>query len=272
MNALVASSISQMRAYADLVNTLEKGLAAYKAQVQNKDVIIKWIETRIPETGTDPAKLKTPSDNIKQEAANLIIDLYQTKLVSILGAPASAKGYAPPGSKADWADTLVDTQLTAAQVGDPSIAKPLDATSIPQPDTTTSLIPISLTSAVVTSMTDDAANNYDILDKLVQRGMLRIVVTDGHILTKMTFEMKTSDSDERTSADVYGSSFAVRASAGASWGWGRASASASYSRFNVHVANERSQTSTDILTTMMGEVLVNYKSDFYPALPSQAKP
>ena len=33
MNSLVSSSISQMRAYSDLVGTLERGLGAYKAQV-----------------------------------------------------------------------------------------------------------------------------------------------------------------------------------------------------------------------------------------------
>lgn len=282
MNALVSSSISQMRAYADMVASLERGLASFKGQVTTPQAIIKWLESRIPETGSDPANLKVKTDALPQASADIIRDLYATKLVTILG-PAPAGVYVLPGFKKDDmasapASVTGKTALVGAQ---------LDATAIPNADGTGATeitkatipkadgngnTPIDLLSAVTTIMADDATNSYQMLDKLVQMGLLRIVVTDGHILTKMTFEMKTSDASERNSSDIYSSAFAASTSASAGWGPFSASARASYSTFNVRVANEHSQTSTEIFTTMMGEVLINYRSDFFPSLPSQAKP
>lgn len=132
--------------------------------------------------------------------------------------------------------------------------------------------PVDLPSAVLAMMSDDAQNSYQQLDTLVRTGLLRVVVTDGHILTKMTFSMTTKDSSQRNSQDIYGSSFTASASAGAAWGWGSASLTASYNNFNVHLADEHGQTSTEIQVVMTGEVLVNYKSDYFPQLQSQAKP
>jgi hypothetical protein len=298
MNALVASSISQMRAYADLVGTLERGLSAYKAQVSTPQAIIAWLESRIPETGSGPAALKAPTDKLSQHSADTIRDLYATKLVSILG-PASGKPGATPtsvyvlpkpgGSVGLSAEDMLSapTSITASTA---LLGLALDAKDIPKTDgtgaidytvpanalavdsTTEKNIPIDLLSAVYMVMRDDAEQSYSQLDSLVKMGMIRIVVPDGHILTRMTFQMDTSDSSQQSSADVYGSSFAVSGSAGASWGWGSASIKASYSSFSTHLAQQSSQTSTDIQVAMMGEVLVNFKSDYFPLLPSQAKP
>lgn len=144
--------------------------------------------------------------------------------------------------------------------------------TLPTMNDTTKHIQIDLLSAVRTMMADDAANSYKQLDTLVRMGMMRVVVTDGHILTKMNFIMKAAAATQANSQDIYGSSFAGHASVGAAWGWGAASLGASYSNFSVHVADEHSQTSTDIQLALMGEVLVNFKSDYFPQLPSQAKP
>ena len=274
MNSLVASSISQMRAYADLVSTLERGLNSYKAQVSTPQVLINWLESRIPETGSDIANLKVSTDALSQHSADIIRDLYATKLVSILG-PVSAPGtgYVLPGKKVADMSTLATTTLDNTMIpkADATGATEYDKTNLPAADANGN-IPIDLLSAIQTTLCDDAAQSYQILDQLVKMGMLRIVVTDGHILTKMTFDMSTSDSSRQSSSDIYGSAFAVSGSAGASWGWGHAAVQASYSSFNVHASQSSSQNSTDIQVAMMGEVLVNYKSDYYPQLPSQAKP
>lgn len=289
MNALVASSISQMRAYADLVSQLERGLSAFKVQAASPAPLIAWIESRIPETGTNAAQLTVPTAALSATSATVIKNLYATKLVSVLGpAPGGpphgyvVPGFTPAGMSGDpgaAAPLLVGAALPAAAVGDPTNCHEYSTTA-PQPQGTDPLpavdgngnTPIDLASAVRTVLADDAASTYAQLDKLVSMGLLRIVITDGHILTKMTFEMRTSDASNRNSQDIYGSSVGVSASAGASWGWGSASLRASYNQFNVRIANEHSQTSTEIYTTMMGEVLVNYRSDFFPALPSQARP
>lgn len=287
MNALVSSSISQMRAYSDLVSSLERGLAAFKAQVSTPQAMIKWLQNRIPETGSDPTTLKIPTDSLSQASADIIRDLYGTKLVSILGT-ASDGPYVLPGFGAMGMSSLPNTPankiklvnfaLTDKQIlkSDGTGAKELISstklTSTADPEEAAKkVVEIDLLNAVLTVLAYDAAISYQMLDKLVQMGMSRIVITDGHILTKMTFNMETSDSSQRNSQDIYGSSFAVSGSAGASWGWGSASIKASYNSFNVHLANEHAQTSTDIQVAMMGEVLCNYKSDYFPALPSQAK-
>jgi hypothetical protein len=280
MNALVSSSISQMRAYADLVTSLAKGLATFKSQATTNEAICAWLRNRIPETA-DPnnqSGIILPKP-LSQASVDIIKNLYSNKLVTILGA-----GSQPYDLPTTTITTLDPTkQLVAADFGNPTVqgGAPLvlttaknytDKVTNPLPQAANNVIPIDLLSAVKTMMSADAGDTYQHLDTLVQMGMMRIVVTDGHILTKMSFEMETSDSSVHTSSDIYGSSVGVSANAGASWGWGHASLKASYSNFKVKVANDHSQTSTDIHIAMMGEVLVNYRSDYFPQLPSQAKP
>jgi hypothetical protein len=278
MNALVASQISQMRAFADLVSTLERGLAAFKSQATASSVVIKWIEGRIPESGTDPTKIAVPA-NLSASSADIIANLYATKLVTILGAPANGGKYVLPSAAAQSDPSGYMTSLTGKTLTNSDVPSTAgtgtdytnSANTLPAADSKNN-IAIDLVSAVITMMSDDADNSYQQLDKLVQMGMMRVVVTDGHILTKMKFSMDTSDSSQHSFSDIYSSSFAVSASAGASWGWGGVSARTSYSSFNVQTSNDHSQTSTDIQVAITGEVLVNYKSDYFPQLKSQAKP
>ncbi|HTY38389.1 MAG TPA: hypothetical protein VMH23_14820 [Bacteroidota bacterium] len=267
MNALVASSISQMRAYADLVSQLERGLAAFKSQAATQQGTIAWMRSRVPESADQQnAAVVIVPKSLQQSSVDVIKNLYANKLASVLGAGT----YGMP--KTDITSLTVTPTFDPTDFGalDGSTAKDYTANQLPA--AVNGVIPIDLLSAVKTMMAGDAQDAYQQLDKLVQMGMMRVVITDGHILTKMSFEMETSDSSQHSASDVYGSSFAVSASAGAGWGWGSASAKTSYSNFKVKTANDHSQTSTDIHVAMMGEVLVNYRSDYFPLLPSQAKP
>ncbi len=300
MNALVASSISQMRAYTNLVSQLEQGLAAYKSVVNTPQTIIQWLESRIPEFGTNPSTLTAPAA-LSQNSANIIRDLYLSQLPSILGAPSKvgAIAYVLPsytdvadGQPVDMTNTnsvnparnLVGSTLSkGSSTSDilnltgigatdyTNITNPIPTVTAAINDNTLKVIVIDLLSAVLTMLNNDAANSYQQLDLLVRTGFTRIIIPDGHLLTRMSFKMNTADASQANSQDIYGSSFAVSGSAGASWGWGSASIKASYSNFSVHLADEHSQTSTDIQVAMMGEVLINFKSDYFPQLPSQAK-
>lgn len=285
MNALVASSISQMKAYAELVSQLESGLAAFKAATIPTTSIVQWVESNVTETVSSPTALTQTPKALSQSSITAIQSLY-TKLVSILGQAPNGIYVIPIGTD----NTKYPKDMTNASLVAGTIT--LDKYSIPSTDGSTATdytdpakfatlnglkdgngnTPIDLLSAVKTMFAQEATNSYKQLDTLVQMGFQRIVITDGHILTKMTFEMQASDASQSSQFDDQSSGTSASLSVGGGMPWLHASASVSHSEFRCKVANDHSQVSDQIHATMMGEVLVNYKSDYFPALPSQAKP
>ncbi len=108
------------------------------------------------------------------------------------------------------------------------------------------------------------------LRAMVREGMARIVVTDGEILSKLTFNVSTSDVQEsrqsqyhRDSANAY-----IRGSAWAPWG--RASAGAGWNQVNVRTANESTTGRVDMTAQIIGQVKINFKSETFP--PADAGP
>ena len=279
MNALVGSSISQMRAYADLVSELEKGLSAFKGARTSPDAVKIWLQSNAPET------VANPSGALSQSSADVIKNLYAVKLPAIVllsdlpqtpnvpkqyTLPADGGGNIPDMNKLFGVTLTGGTAGNAGQIGDP--AAPINIINNTRTADANGNVTITLLDAVKTMLDSDAELSYTELNTLVQMGLLRIVVSNGHILTKVTFTLDTADSSERAATDVYSSRFSAGGGGALSLGILNVAASASYSRLHVKVAAERTTTSTDILTTVMGEVKVDFRTDFFPTLPSQAKP
>lgn len=112
-----------------------------------------------------------------------------------------------------------------------------------------------------------AANKYTLLQEMVRLGMLRMVVTDGTIETRLNFRAYGSDSFAKHTSDATRTSFAVRAQAqtgGLVSLWVKASASTAYSRVRVQTAStaENSRSSVDV--QMMGGVRINFRTDYLP--------
>jgi hypothetical protein len=115
-----------------------------------------------------------------------------------------------------------------------------------------------------------ASNMMEHLRAMAREGMARIVITDGSIHTKLTFNV-TSTEVQATQKSKYNSqSIGANIRGRASWGWGRVSASASYSNFNVNTVNETSFDNLTMSTEMIGEVLIKFRTETFPAIVTDA--
>jgi hypothetical protein len=262
-----------MRAYVDLVSELEKGLSAFKGARTSPDAIKAWLQSNAPETVT------TTVGALSQSSADVIKNLYAVKLPSIVlltdlpQGPPIPKQYTLPADGGTIPDmnALSGATLTVAQIGDPATATLRHKGNMPAADALGN-VTITLADAVLTMLGNDAELSYSQLNTLIQTGLIRIFIPGGHFLTKMTFSLDAKDASERVSSDVYSSSFSGGGGFSYSGKRLKAAATASYNQIRVKVATEKTTTSTEILTTVMGEVYMDFRSDFFPALPSQAKP
>lgn len=112
-----------------------------------------------------------------------------------------------------------------------------------------------------------SADKYTLLQEMVKQGMLRLVVNEGEIETRLTFNTYSTSISKSKSSDYQRSNFDVKAKAktgGLLSGWVKASASTSYNRVRVSTATksdvDRSSTSANIY----GRVYLNFKTDYQP--------
>jgi len=274
VDTLVGSSISQMKAYVDLVSELEKGLSAFKGARTSPEAIKAWLQSNAPET------VATTVGALSQSSADVIKNLYATKLPSIilLGDLTATTGgtvpkqYTLPADNAGVPDmnALSGTTLTAAQIGDPTAATVRNKGNMPAADSLGN-VSVTLADAVQTMLGNDAELSYSQLNTLIQTGLMRVTFPQGRLSSKLTYSLDTKDASERVSNDVYTSTFSGGGGASYSGRLFRIAATASRNQIRVKVATEKTTTSTEILATVMGEVQIDFRSDFFPALPSQAK-
>lgn len=112
-----------------------------------------------------------------------------------------------------------------------------------------------------------AANKYTLLTEMVKLGMLRLVVTDGTIETRLNFRAYGSDSFAQHTSDATRSAFSVRAQAqtgGLVSLWVKASASTAYSRVRVQTAHTAERSGSSVSVQIMGGVKINFRTDYLP--------
>jgi hypothetical protein len=115
-----------------------------------------------------------------------------------------------------------------------------------------------------------ASNMMDHLRAMAREGMARIVITDGSIRTKLTFNVNSTEVQATQKANYNRQSFGANIQGSAGWGWGRVSASASYSNLSVNTVNESTFDSLTMSTEMIGEVNIKFKTETFPAIVTQA--
>jgi hypothetical protein len=273
VSALVGSSVSQMKAYVDLVSELEKGLSAFREVRTSTDAIKAWLQSNAPE----PVAASVGA--LSQSSADVIKNLYAVKLPSVVllgdlpqGPPIPTQ-YTLPASGSSVPDmtALSGVTLTVGQIGDPAAATLRDKTNMPVADALGNVV-VTLADAVRTMLASDAEVSYSELNTLVQAGLMKVTIPSGFISTKMTFSLDTRDASERVSNDVYSSSFSGGGGFSYSGRLFRAAATASTNQLRVKVTTEKTTTSTQILSTATGETRFDFRVDSFPPLASQAKP
>jgi hypothetical protein len=112
-----------------------------------------------------------------------------------------------------------------------------------------------------------AADKYTMLKEMVKMGILRLIVENGVIETKLTFTTYGSNYYNSNSSKYNSSSFSAKASAktgGFLSLWCKASASTAYSSISVSTANSSSSSSSSASVQIYGNVKINFKTDYQP--------
>ena len=226
-DALIASNIRQQQAYIELLQATSKSLSAY-----------------INDTKDDI----TPA-----EIVQLFSAILPPKEPTADGPPSEIDANNETALSQDEAKTLNDA-LAVEGVTTTAVAKA-------QP------IKGQYDDLVAAAATRIAANKYTLLQEMVRLGMLRLVVTDGTIETRLNFRAYGSDYFSKYSNDATTTAFAVRAQAqtgGLISNWVKASASTAYSRVRVQTTNTSEHSSSPVDVQMMGGVKINFRTDYLP--------
>lgn len=112
-----------------------------------------------------------------------------------------------------------------------------------------------------------AANKYTLLQEMVKQGLLRLVVENGSIETRLNFRTYGSDYLTKTTHDAHRDSFAFRAKAksgGLVSLWVKAAASTSYTSVNVSTVDTRSSSFASTTVDIYGGVKINFRTDYLP--------
>lgn len=112
-----------------------------------------------------------------------------------------------------------------------------------------------------------SVTRFDVLKEMVKVGMLRLVVDDGTIETKLNFHAYGSEYFNANQSSYKRSTFDFRAKAktgGLLSSWVKAAASTSYNsvRVSTSSSNERSGSGVDV--KIYGGVTVNFHTDYLP--------
>jgi len=112
-----------------------------------------------------------------------------------------------------------------------------------------------------------AANKYDLLKEMVKQGILRLVVDNGVIETRMTFNTYGSSFYQSNASKYNRNSFEFKAKAktgGLVSLWAKASASTKYNSISVSTTNTTQQDKSGSTVNIFGMVRINFRTDYLP--------
>lgn len=236
--AIVESSIEQMRAYGELIANVAKTVDQFMA------------------------------DNITQGAGrDYLADKYPDALGVGVGAGADAFA---EGDGAAQTTTQLQAKGEDPAVRLAEISQEMNV-SPPVTDLSDADAELRLVTAARLEM---ARSRQQLLSSMVLLGINRIVVTDGSINAKVIFDMRAQDTANRSyTASMHDrSSQDYRQSLKAEYGswYTPYSASAEFEGRQSHVAtvgsalDETSESKAEVKARLSGEVRVNFKSDYLP--------
>jgi len=112
-----------------------------------------------------------------------------------------------------------------------------------------------------------AANKYSLLTEMVRQGILRLVVENGEIETRLTFTTYGSTFAANRSRDYSRRDFNFRAKARTGFAlakWVNASASTSYNSVRVRTTTSEDRDTSGSRVQIFGGVKIRFKTDYLP--------
>jgi hypothetical protein len=237
--AIVESSMQQMRAYGELVANVAKTVDDFARDNISENNGRDWLAGKFP----DVFDVNVGSDS--------------TALAD--GADAAA----PPRA----------TLVTTGENPDDDLKKVSQQVGLQKPVTDIS-DPAEESRLVAGARLQMARGRQQLLASMVMLGINRIVVTDGLINAKVIFDMRASDTAARKATasmlDAQKETSAQRFNASAGGWFSPVNASYASENTSEHVATvqsaveDTSESKAEVKAKLSGEVRVNFKSDYFP--------
>ncbi|NJM41338.1 MAG: hypothetical protein HC853_11530 [Anaerolineae bacterium] len=114
-----------------------------------------------------------------------------------------------------------------------------------------------------------ATSMMDHLRAMAREGMARIVITNGEIMTRLTFSVNASEVDtvRKTNYSRHDAGAYIRGRGG--FLFGSVSAGASWNHVRVNTVNETNFDSLTMSTEIIGQVKINFKTETFPAIVTE---
>jgi len=247
---IVEASIDQLKAYADLVNSVAKTLDQYQIEAVGED------------------------DDEKQEKA----DSYIEEVLGIdFGTESSIK------LDTDQQEALKE-HFSGITVLIGEDEEPIEGAIAD--DGTITLA--NLRAFVIEKLMENAKDSYNLMVTILKIGMQKVVVTNGQIRTKLTFHVDATNTYSKTSMDYNRKSRSWGVRGGVSGGirlrarkgifgkfaratmgkfiGGGISGGYGSQKLNVAVVNEKSTAATNVTVDIIGEVNIFFRTETFPTV------
>lgn len=238
--AIVESSIEQMRAYGELISNVAKTVGEFANDNISEAAGRDWLADKYPDT--------------------LQVESGQASGFADDPAAAATAAAAKPVLKTTGDDAEVKLASISKDLGIPPISDIND--------------PEAELKIVTAARLQMAKSRQQMLASMVMLGINRIVITDGSINAKVIFDMRADDKSKRKYTAQLNDTAAQshRNSTSVSYGGWMSPVDAGYSSVNEqsHVAtvasavDESSESKAEVKAKLSGEVRVNFKSDYLP--------
>ena len=236
--AIVESSIEQMRAYGELIANVSKTVDSFMQDNISPGAGRDWLAQKYP------------------DALGVEVNANAGEMAAGDPAPAPAASLVAKGD---------DPSVRLAEISHEMNLNP------PVSDITDADAELRLVTAARLQM---AKSRQQLLASMVMLGINRIVVTDGSITAKVIFDMRAEDSAKRhyTASMHDTESQRSKETMNASYGgwFSPVNVSAGFEAEQSHVAtvgsavDESSESKAEVKAKLSGEVRVNFKSDYLP--------
>ncbi|HEY9598874.1 MAG TPA: hypothetical protein V6D33_14510 [Cyanophyceae cyanobacterium] len=246
-DAIIGATIRQMDAYAKLVADLAKSLAQFQAENISDAQVNAQLAQRYPDGQGDTVVRSnyvfadTPEDTAQGITGKTASQKLQEVVDALILETRNLKSPAKPLTSDDLGIADGAKQFTVEQVA-------------------------KIRTAIAQSM---ATNMMEHLRAMAREGMARIVITDGELSTKLTFNVTATDVQSAQKTKYEQDSVGAYINAKAGWGPFSVSGGASYSSLNVNAVNESSFDAVTMSTEMIGQVKLRFKTETFPSITTQ---
>jgi hypothetical protein len=244
-DAIIGATVKQMKAYAELVADLGKTLQQYRQETVSDARIDAHLADRYPdgEGGTSVRATYSYPD-----------------------VPADTARGRPAVTGNQVLQQVVEALVAETRRGPAAHQLTREKLGLPETDTNVK----TFTGVQVAMIRDSiaytlAAVERNQLAEMVRQGMARIVIDRGELLTKLTFNVTSSEVEQRTASEFNRTQAGAWVRGGAWAGWGMIQGGGSWNHLKVNTVNESSFDSLTMSTEMIGQVKLNFKTDYFPA-------